>query len=562
MLEELTIKNYALIDSITVRFSDGLNILSGETGAGKSILVGALGLLLGMKAETTAIRTGADEASVSGIIRVDGNREALAWLSAHDIEPEDGTVIIRRSLKQSGRGAIYIQSAPVTRADLSELTGTLFDMHGQHEHQSLLQVENHRKLLDQYGGLEPQVTELYRDFLALSALKKQYEKLTASERERAREIEMLQYAVSEIEKAAPVAGEEEELLEERRILSQYEKLFALLEEFHELMSSGRGGCLGSLRSSVSTMESISAIDPKLSANVQRLENAFFEIEDVADTVRQYQLGLNFRPQRLEEVEERLAELRRLEKKYGDTIEAVLAYADDARQKLTLMENWDEEKAALEQRIAEAEKAVLAAAQEISRRRRKAAVELQQCIESNLQELGMPKARFVIGVHQRESESGRPLCGPYGLDSVEFEISPNKGEPLKPLKDIVSGGEISRIMLAIKTVLAETDDIGTLIFDEIDTGIGGEIAVSVGEHLYNLSRHKQVLCITHLATIAVRADTHVKVEKAVVGDRTATQVRIIGGQEKVVEIARMLSGDKSGEIALNHAEEMLRKYSSL
>ena len=296
--------------------------------------------------------------------------------------------------------------------------------------------------------------------------------------------------------------------------------------------------------------------------MKRLEDAFFEIEDVAETIRQYQLDLNFSPGRLEAVEERLAEIHRLEKKYGDTITEVLSYAEESREKISMMENWDEEKAALTNKISNLEKTVLSTAQDISKKRKQAARELQGRIETNLHELGMPKSQFAIQVRPRETENGRPLCGPYGLDTVEFEISPNKGEPLKPLRDIASGGEISRIMLAIKTVLAETDSIETLIFDEIDTGIGGEVGVSVGTHLHELGDHKQVLCITHLASIAVRADLHLKVEKIVYDERTATQVRSIEGREKVEEIARILSGDRSGEASLNHAEEMLKKYSSL
>ena len=259
MLEELTIKNYALIDSLTVEFTSGLNILSGETGAGKSILVGALGLLLGSKGDTGAIRTGSDEAVVSGVIRIGDNIDVLQWLSSRDIEAEDGMLIIRRTIKQSGRGSIYIQSAPVTRNDLSELTGFLFDMHGQHEHQSLLQLDNQRKLLDRYGKLEDQVMELFNAFIELSSLKKQLEKLAASERERMREMEILQYAVKEIESASLIPEEEDELLEERRILSQYEKLFSLLNQLYDSTSASRGGCLVPLRSALSAMEDIAEI---------------------------------------------------------------------------------------------------------------------------------------------------------------------------------------------------------------------------------------------------------------------------------------------------------------
>jgi DNA repair protein RecN (Recombination protein N) len=562
MLEELTVSNYALIDRVSVRFSKGLNVLTGETGAGKSILVGALGLLLGMKGETQDIRTGFDEAMASAFIQVNENPRALQWLTERDIEPEDGGVMVRRALRRTGRGSIYIQSTPATRSDLQGLTSALFDLHGQHQHQSLLDARSHRVLLDKYGDTMEAAEALHEQFTRLSGLKRQREKMLAGERERLRELDILKFAVQEIDEAALTAGEEDELEQERSILSQHERLYALLDEAYEAMAENRGGALAKLRTARDACDGIVSIDGSVTSLAKRIEDAFFELEDVAESLRQYQGGISFTPERLDAVEERLAAIHRLEKKYGNTIQEVLEYADESREQIHRMENWEEDRAELEASIKQLEKEVLANAHELSARRKQAAGVLQEKIRETLQVLGMPKAEFRVEVSERIGESGRPSCGPHGIDNVEFTISPNPGEPAKPLQSIASGGEISRVMLAIKSVLAATDDIGCLIFDEIDAGIGGEVAIAVGEHLHNLAQHTQVLCITHLATIAVRADNHIKIEKVVSEDRTTTKVTPITGRRKIEEVARMLAGDRTGELSLTHAEEMLRKYRAL
>ena len=559
MLEELHVQNYALIDRVHLEFAPGFNVLSGETGAGKSILIGALSLLHGARADTSAIRTGSDEAMVSGVFRVAGNPEAVEWLAERGLEPEDGTILVRRTVKRQGRGQIYIQSAPVTRADLEELTSLMFDLHGQHEHQSLLSEDNHRTLLDRYAGLEAEANELRERFSELSTLKRRAEKMRASEQERLREIDILQFAVNEIDDADLTVGEEEELDTERRVLSQHEKLFGLLDHIYELTAENRGGSLANLRAARDAMESVVQIDETLSSQASRLADAFYEVEDVAETIRDYRNAMEFSPQRLEACENRLVLIHKLEKKYGATIEDVLRYRDEAQGQLESLDNWEEDKADLEERIKALERDVLSAARSLSDRRKAAAVELGTAIESTVQSLGMAKTSFVVAVEQRASASGRPICGPHGIDSVAFRITPNPGEPLKPLSEIASGGEISRVMLALKTALAEVDHLFTLVFDEIDAGIGGEIALSVGHHLKELAGHKQVLCITHLASIAARADNHITVAKNVVDGRTTTQVDRIAGERRVEEIARMLAGDKDASVSRQHAEELLRKF---
>ena len=559
MLEELHVHNFAIIDKLDVRFTEGLNILSGETGAGKSILVGALGLLLGDKTDTSIIRSGAEETSVSGVVSVDGNGEALEWLGAHAIEPEEGAVILRRMLKTNGRGSIFVQSTPVTRADLHDFSTLLFDLHGQHEHQSLLDLENHRKLVDRWSGTEELAARFHETYAALAALRERHSKLIGDERERLRRTDLLTYAVKEIKALNLKAGEEEELEKELAILVHHEKLFTLLEEVHGHVAESAGGVLATLRKTRHSMDEIVGIDPTLSRLAHQLEDAFYEVEDFSENIRQYKSKSDFSPSRLDDVQSRLSAIRSLEKKYGDSIEQVLAYCAAGEQEIAGMENWEEEKATLEEEIGRTEKQIAELARQLSEKRSAGSATLQKKIEEELRELGMPKVSFRVLIADAQRADGTPVLTPWGKDTVEFVISPNLGEPFKRLRAIASGGELSRVMLAIKGVLAESDHVSTLIFDEVDAGIGGEVALSVGERLSALSRRKQVLCITHLATIAVRADNHLRIEKVTQAGRTVTKVDRVSGAARQEEIARMLAGDKTGDLSLQHAGELIAKY---
>ena len=559
MLEELHVHNYAIIDKLQVRFTGGFNVLSGETGAGKSILIGALGLLLGDKTDTSIIRSGAEETSVSGIIAVSGNAEAAQWLSTHGIDPEDGTVILRRMLKSNGRGSLFIQSIPVTRTDLHEFSSLLFDLHGQHDHQSLLDLDNHRRLVDRWAGTEETAERFHSLYASLASLRERLSALVSDEKERLRRVDLLTYAVNEIKALALMPGEDEDLEKDLAILVHHEKLFTLLEEAHAGVAESAGGVLATLRRTRHAMEEILAIDPTLSKLSHQLEDAFYEIEDFAENVRQYKSRTDFSPGRLDDVQARLAAIRALEKKYGSTIEQVLEYCRSAEQELSGMENWEEEKKNLEMEIARTEKEIAGVARDLSEKRKAASLDLQKRIETELRELGMPKVSFRVMIADAARADGTPVLTPWGKDTIEFVISPNLGEPFKKLRAIASGGELSRVMLAIKGVLAESDHVSTLIFDEVDAGIGGEVALAVGERLAALSRHKQILCITHLATIAVRADNHLRIEKETQAGRTVTRVEKVTGPARKEEIARMLAGDRRGELSLQHAGELLARY---
>ena len=561
MLEELVVQNYALIDRLQVRFSPGLNILTGETGAGKSILIGALGLILGLKADTGAIRAGTEEIDVSGIVKLDNDPDVQTWMEEKGIAAENNSIIIRRVVKKNGKGTIYVQSTPFTLTALRELTGMLFDLHGQHEHQSLLSPENHRRLLDHYGNITAEVTAFSALYTRLLKVREEHAALIAEQRERVRKVELLEYAIQEIEDAKLKVGEEEQLRQEQNLLANHERLIHLVEDVYGATAESRGGALGNLRQARGLLAEIVKIDSHLNGSNRQLETVFFELEDFVENLGRYKGSINFDPARLEKIEERLDLIKRLEKKYGGTIEEVLAHLEESRRALEGIQNSDATQKKLEEQITGLEKELKARAANITHLRKQAAGGLQEKIVGELKQLGMPKVRFQVQIEDRTSDSGKVLYAGTGKDQVEFMIAPNLGEPFKKLVQIASGGELSRIMLAIKTVLAESDHINSLIFDEVDAGIGGEVAIAVGERLKGLAKSKQVLCITHLATIAVQADNQIKVEKITQADRTVTRVSSVTGPEQQEEIARMLAGDRTGDTSLKHAQELLQKYGS-
>ena len=599
MLEELSIRNYALIYNLSISFEDGLNILTGETGAGKSIIVGSLSFLLGAKADSDVIRTGCEEAGVSAVINIHkNNADVFSWLAARDIEAEDGRVAVRRNIKASGRYSVYIQNIPLTRGDLSEFMAVLFDLHGQHDHETLLRKEAHRRYLDRFAGIEEEAASFNGFFLNLTEKKKAFEVQANSERDRDARIELLSYAVDEITKAAPKPGEGRELDAEAQRLSSFEKLSTQAENAASLFFDGESSVLSLARRARVFVEGAASLDESLSALARRMDDLYYEAEDLAEELRAYRDGLSYDPKRLEEVEERLALLFRLKKKYGGKAaysandlagndvsggskarggdspgfateeDALLDYRAGAEREIEALSQSEENRAKLKTEIAALEKEIAIKAAALGAKRKEGAGRLAQAINAILQRLGMPRARFEVLVASKgQGPSGNLVCGPWGADDVEFLISANPGEPVKELARIASGGELSRVMLAIKTVLARSDTLETLVFDEIDAGIGGEVALAVGEYLEKIGEFKQIFCITHLASIAVRADNHIRVEKNVVGSgaapgksgRTVTTVKTLSGKARQEEIARMLAGDSAGGAALAHAGDLLQKY---
>ncbi len=562
MLEDISVKDFALIDSVSLDFEKGLNILSGETGAGKSILIGSLTFLLGGKVSTDSIRTGADEARVSGTVFLEeGKKMARAWLGERGIECDNNRVLLRRTIRQNGKSGTWIQDTAVTRGELAEFTSFLVDIHGQHDHQSLLKIDEHRRFLDAYAGIEDEVIVFTGHYASLAAKRKMRDEMNTSEKERIQKTELLAFALEEIRKASLSVNEEAELEGEEQRLSQHEKLYALIEEINASLS-GEEGSVPSLKKTRSSLETASDIDSSLSLSLNRLENCYYEIQDVAETLRQYRDSLTFDPKRLEVVEERISFLYKLKKKYGTTIADVLGYADEAESQLEQLSLWETNKSGIDAEISELEKIVFRLGTSLSEKRKKASVTLQGGVEEILKTLGMAGTRFSVQITVREGTDTMQRSGPWGFDNIEFMISTNPGEPLKPLARIASGGELSRVMLALKTVLADADESGTLIFDEIDTGIGGEVALAVGGHLKELSKRKQILCITHLASIAVRADNQIKIEKNSDSGKTLTSAFPVTGAKRVEEIARMLAGDGFSAASMQHASELLSKYAIL
>jgi DNA repair protein RecN (Recombination protein N) len=561
MLEDLTVKDFALIDSVSLELGKGLNILSGETGAGKSILIGSLTFLLGGKAGTDSVRTGSEEARVSGTVLLEPCATmARAWLTERGIEPEDGRILLRRTLRANGKSGTWIQDTPITRAELAEFTSFLVDIHGQHDHQSLLKVDEHRRFLDSYAGLEAEVAAFTAQYVSLAAKRKARDDMNTSERDRAQKIELLTFAVDEIRKAGLQPAEEESLQAEEQRLSQHEKLYALMDQVVGSLLS-EDGSLPLLKRTRVSLESAAAIDASLESQFGRFENSWYELEDLAETLRQYRDSLSFDPARLEAVEERLSLIYKLKKKYGSTVSEILEYCADAEAQLEQLSQWETNRTHVDAEIAELEAALYRAGSALSEKRKRASASLQTGVEAILRSLGMAGTRFVVDIALREGNDTMQRSGPYGFDNIEFMISPNLGEPIRPLARIASGGELSRVMLALKTVLADADEAGTLIFDEIDTGIGGEVALAVGGHLKELSGRKQILCITHLASIAVRADNQIKIEKSAESGKTVTRAFHVAGKARVEEIARMLAGDGLSAASMQHAEELLGKYAT-
>ena len=581
MLEELSIRNFALIDNLTISFEDGFSVLSGETGAGKSIIVGSLSFLFGAKTGEEVIRSGCDEAAVSAVILInENNQDALEWLIARDIARENNRVIIRRNIKNSGRSSIYIQNIPVTRTDLSEFTALLFDLHGQHNHETLLRKENHRKYLDRYASIEEEVFAFNKVFNELGVKRKSMEAILGSQRDKESRIEILSYSIDEIRRASLRQGESLELESESRRLSDYEKLITHVNAAALSFFEDEASLLSLARSTRLSLDHAASIDTELGQIAKGIENLYFELEDIAGEFRSYRSRLNYDPQRLEEIEERLALLYRLKKKYplsspkGPSMENdILAWMYEAEAEMEALKGYEENKDKLKNEISGLEKDLVKRAAVLSIKRTEGAKKLELGISNILSRLGMSNAVFSIVVMPKTNPASSLVCGPWGSDEIEFMISANTGEPLKELARIASGGELSRIMLAIKTVLSDSSfterDITpeTLIFDEIDTGIGGEVAIAVAEYLTQIAKRKQIFCVTHLAAIAVRADNHIKVEKKVISalndetDRTITSVIILNSAERRQEIARMLAGD-DGEAALAHADDLLAKYRGL
>lgn len=576
MLEDLTIKDFALIDSDYLEFNKGFTVLSGETGAGKSILIGALSFLLGGKADVNQIRSGKSEANVSGTFVIpkcvvrsvltekDEAENALEWLLIHGIQIENNRVLLRRYIRDNGKSGAWIENTPVTRADLAQFSSFLIDIHGQHEHQSLMKVSEHRKFLDSRAGIVTEVQEFTSKYAELVAKRKQLTEYSMSDSERKRKLDMMTFAVKEITEAKLKKQEDVELEDEQSRLSSYEKIYSAVDSVDQILNSSDNCVISLLKKVRRDASTVCEMDKSVTTLNERVETAFYELSDIANEFSSYKNNLVFDPNRLQTVEERLSLIYNLKKKYASSVNAplleVFDYLEEAQHFVEQNSEGNNIKEKLESEIKLLEKDVLSRANVLTQKRNATASVLNNEVNEILSKLGMKGTRFVVNITQKNGSEIEQVCGPYGKDDIEFLISANPGNPPLPLAKIASGGELSRVMLALKTIFAQVDSVETLIFDEIDTGIGGEIAVAVGAHMKNLAKNRQIFCITHLASIAVYADNQIKIEKSVSGEITSSNVYVIEGEKRVAEIARMLSGDADTEQSLEHARSLLAKYS--
>jgi DNA repair protein RecN (Recombination protein N) len=572
VLIELRLENYAVIDNAAVEFAPGLNLLTGETGAGKSILIDALALLLGDKASSEIIRTGADRAVVSAVFESAGVSEnAIDKILEHNglDESEDGSLIVRREISAAGKGRVFVNNQAATVAVLRQLAPHLATIHAQNESILSFDAPARLALLDAFAGsqIEPSAAA----FAAWHEIRTRIEELEHGEQDRLRLVDLWMFQKTEIEEAKLQSGEDERLETEKRVLANAEKIYNAALQAFDLLYEGDASTSASLRSAQKQIAELARYEPKFQEALVALETARISVEDVGATVRDYAGGIHASPEHLAEVEDRLAALDRLKRKYGPTLDEVIAFGADVARKLSEIENKDEILRELRADLAKAATEYLRAARALSKTRHDAARKLEKLVEAEINDLAM-KSTFRIAITTSEQEGN---WSPTGIDQVVYMISTNPGEPLRQLEHIASGGELSRVMLALKVSIEEgvasvarapspakarstrAAAQRTMVFDEIDTGIGGRAAEAVGKKLKSLARSNQVLCVTHLPQIATFADHHYVIEKKERSGRTRTTIRLVSGEERTEEVARMLSGAKLTDTSRKHAEQMIK-----
>ena len=553
MLTDLHIKNFAIIDELKVSFTGGLNVITGETGAGKSIIIGAVGLLLGERASSDLIRTSEETATVEALFDISGKKRSKEKLISMGFYDGD-EIIVKRVVTRSGRNKVYINGNIATLNMLSTLAESLINISGQHEHQVMLNAENHIDILDEFGDLLPLRAGFTNCYDEYQTLKSKLERLESTSSESGKREELLKFQLKEIDDAGIMIGEDLSLLREKNILTNAKKLMEYVARSYDILYEREGSILAELGRVVNNIKEIKEIDPELKISEQDIDSLLYNLEDAAFTLRDYAKGISFNPERLEEIEERMESLRKLKRKYGETLKDVLETKRTIEAELEGICSLDEDIKRLSGEIASQEALLTEKGGALSRKRHAAAVLLREATVSELNTLRMADAGFEV-IFKGSNED--PVFSSNGIDAVEFYLSANKGEELKPLSRVASGGELSRIVLAIKKVQAGGGSVGAIVFDEVDTGIGGEVAGIVGKKLKEVSRHHQVICITHLPQIACFGNSHFLVSKGLSGERVNTRIALLSESERLDEITRMLSGLKTTEKTREHALEMLR-----
>ncbi|WP_195851554.1 DNA repair protein RecN [Aerococcus urinae] len=555
MLQNIVIENFAIIDQVTIDFDEGMTVLTGETGAGKSIIIDALGLLAGGRGSVDFIRYGTKALKLRGIFYLpDFSDAGRDFLKDQDIPFEDDQLLITRALDQKGRNTIKVNGVPLTVSLLKELGDYLLEIHGQNEHQTLLDPKNHLDLLDQYAGSRiAQEQEAYaKDYQNYRQAKKAVKDFALNEQEVAQRLDLLKFQLNEIELAQLVPGEDEELSEERQKLQSYQNIASSLGQALNALSEGQGNAVDLLSESSQALGQIEDLDSDYKAYYEQAQSAYYSVQELAYSIRDNLDSLSYDPRRLDQIEERLATIDQLKHKYGKAIADILAYYQEAQKDYQALQDRESHQEELEADFKQAKQAISKSAKALHQKRLVVAEELEQAIEEQLADLYMKNTRFAVDFKQRKSFAAS------GADEVTFYIQTNPGEPLRPLHKIASGGELSRIILAIKAILQASRPTSTVIFDEVDTGVSGRVAQAIANKMFEIALSAQVLCISHLPQVAAMADHQLHISKVSHDDQTKTQVSRLNDQERVGEIGHMTTGEVMTEASRRAAQDQLKQ----
>lgn len=559
MLLELSIRNFAIIESQILSLDQGLTVLTGETGAGKSIIIDAIQLLVGGRGSSEFIRHGEEKAELEGLFQLPSDKHpAIEKAKEFGIDTEENTIIIRRDIFISGKSVSRINGKMVTISTLREVGRKLIDIHGQHEHQELMDPDFHLPLLDQYGGkqIQQSLSEYKEQYKLYNETRQQLKKFSENEQQMAHRLDLIQFQYDEIQKAGLELDEEDRLLEEKQRLANYEKVHQSLNNSYMSLNGENCG-IDWVGNAMSELEDIETLDEEYKALSETVRNAFYQLEDAVRTARSQLDLLEFDPERLHDVESRLNEINHLKRKYGKTIAEILEYSAKIEEEIDKIQNRESHLEKLSKQLSSIQKEIILEGQNLTHLRKKYAKQLTAAIHRELKELYMEKAVFEVRFLNEDTLEETHITES-GLDSVEFYISANPGEPLKPLSKTASGGELSRIMLALKNIFSKHQGITSIIFDEVDTGVSGRVAQAIAEKIYRVSVGSQVLCISHLPQVAAMADTHLFISKEIANGRTKTNVDPLKQEDRIKEIGRMISGKELTALTQEHVKEMLEQ----
>lgn len=558
MLQELAIKNFAIIHDLSLSFETGMTVLTGETGAGKSIIIDAVGLLAGGRASTEFIRHGESKCVLEGLFRLEKEALTFGLLKEYGIDFEDQTVLIQRTIHRNGKNVCRINGHLVNIATLRLIGETMIDIHGQNEHQELMNPERHLEMLDQFGDEElTRLSEGYQaTFLDYQLAKKAYDKWQSSEQEFAQRLDMLTYQTNDIELAELVVGEEEQLIEEKNLLVNYQRIVGALSISYDALQGEEGSGIDLIGSAMTEMSTIETLDDSYRQLSETIANSYFQLQEAASDILKEMDQLAYDEGRLNEIEKRLDFIQQMKRKYGETVSDILDYYEKIMIELDQIQNRESHMNQLVTQLDRLTKELASKGEKLSIKRHAVAKELEHAIHEQLKELYMEKVVFEVRFLTDIKTDTQSTFHQSGQDTIEFYIATNPGEPLKPLAKVASGGELSRMMLAMKTIFSQSQGITSIIFDEVDTGVSGRVAQAIANKIYLVAVHSQVLCITHLPQVAAMADHHLFISKTQVEDRTETHVTALKKAEKVQEIARMLAGTEITKLTLEHGKELL------